>query len=476
MERLSEEHTVTSSPAGNLVTNQTSSTDQWLYNCHHTNGDYLCFPPYCAPGGLRQLFLDTNQSRSSDKLQQDLESHQDSITDHKAEVKRGNLQSSTDKYNSFDSPSDPSPSFENSPSNPLELLLNSSTPHLPQYIQQKILDTQQDWNTLGGSRCSYEKHRLVIERQRHLRELQRVGVNKVSADDTTPEQAERQSTTGSILNSLQTVGLAAHRFGLYTLQSSRALEGYIDSTLQQFKFFEGIESKSNITSCSSPSIVDHRTSLSNSSSHNIHSNMAPAQQDDFPSIQSTSPSTTNTPLPEAVLVYHESAHSIVFRDHLRRQLTAIRRTTTDMETSLHTTDHPTLTNADTSSKGILENNNRSSTHSETTSIDLSERGYKPSDSSEGYESAGSRESYGSLDPSGGTRRKEKVVKDTTTHANKSASVAVANFQPVIEPLERLELNAMDVFGPLLDADPLIDLEGGGGLGLTDTEIEGMNIV
>jgi hypothetical protein len=46
------------------------------------------------------------------------------------------------------------------------------------------------------------------------------------------------------------------------------------------------------------------------------------------------------------------------------------------------------------------------------------------------------------------------------------SVVIANFQPVIEPLEALELNAKHVFEPLLDADPFKKE-----LGLTKAECE-----
>ena len=398
----------------------------------------------------------------------------------------------------------------------MELILNS--PYLPRSIQQQLIDIQQDWNTLGGSKCSYEKHRVVIEREkkRRCRELleqqqqQQAGLQKdITTSSSTPLSLEHsegrtryytKAASTIFEQSLHTVELAARRFGSLTLQSSLALESYIENTLQQLKDnLEGIPSSQNIdSSTTSYSTTSDRNTISNYHPHLHQSSfnqpylktMAPAQQDDFPSIQtppsqqqsSTTTPPNHQPLPEAVLVYHESAHSIVFRDHLRRQLTAIRRTTTDMETSLHSTT--TAANDPSSLKqGMMmsekEENRYSSTHSDTGStIDVSERGYRPSDSSDvGYESTGSRESHGSsLDRSErGRNRKEGMMmgnndsKTTTVH-----SVAVANFQPVIEPLEKLELNAMDVFGPLLDADPVNHLEGDGGgdLDLTEAEVEG----
>jgi hypothetical protein len=79
---------------------------------------------------------------------------------------------------------------------------------------------------------------------------------------------------------------------------------------------------------------------------------------------------------------------------------------------------------------------------------------------------------------GGSTRKHLLRKEKNNKQQPAMhTVAVANFQPVVEPLERLELNASDVFQPLLDADPVADLEGkceGGGLGLSEAEIEGEN--
>ncbi|KAL3795915.1 hypothetical protein HJC23_002186 [Cyclotella cryptica] len=235
--------------------------------------------------------------------------------------------------------------------------------------------------------------------------------------------------------------------------------------------------------------------------------MPPAQHDDFPppsaSAHNNEHGSAGKPIPEAVLVYHESAHSIVFRDHLRRQLSAIRRTSTAMENSSHSThsmsqEYERNRHAVNSAHGIRSEHDGSSSHqqgrrrhntlaihSEESSVadtdgndvvevaykEDTEGGYKPSDSSDvGYESAGSRGSYNSLDKSDHSKKqshlhfrkkKEKESKPTLQ------AVAVANFQPVIEPLERLELNSSDVFLPLLEADP----NGSESLDMTDTEKE-----
>jgi hypothetical protein len=48
----------------------------WLYECYHHGEDYLCFPPYCAPGGLRsRLFAAGAFSRESDSGSEDITCH-----------------------------------------------------------------------------------------------------------------------------------------------------------------------------------------------------------------------------------------------------------------------------------------------------------------------------------------------------------------------------------------------------------------
>ena len=136
-------------------------------------------------------------------------------------------------------------------------------------------------------------------------------------------------------------------------------------------------------------------------------------------------------LPQAVLVYHESAHSIVFRDQLRRQQTAIRRASTD---ALNISRHRTQLD------GVAE---------------------EASDSDTGYESSESN-------ASAAAHGNRIIRRSPAGSAPKSedAPVVIANFQPLIEPLEQLELSAANVFEPLLDADPLR-----GDLDLTEQENE-----
>lgn len=362
--------------------------------------------------------------------------------------------------------------------NPLDLI-----PQFAKY-KQLLLDKQQDWNTLGGSRCSYNKHLKVLEKHKKLREKAVTESEKTgdfNSHLSTQQQQQYQhqegeshlSKSASIFHrSLRGVGTAAHKLGSLALNSTLALEGYIEKTLA--KELEAFKSEPNSQNQSTQSSNNHYQTLLNTQQFK----MPPAQDHDFPTnIQHNHEvGSAGQPIPEAVLVYHESAHSIVFRDHLRRQLNAIRRTTTDMESSMHNSQH----------FSSMQQSRHSSVHSgiiETPggSTDNSEKGYRPSDSSDvGYESAGSRESHGSLDRSerGGSTRKHLLRKEKNNKQQPAMhTVAVANFQPVVEPLERLELNASDVFQPLLDADPVADLEGkceGGGLGLSEAEIEGEN--
>ena len=187
------------------------------------------------------------------------------------------------------------------------------------------------------------------------------------------------------------------------------------------------------------------------------------------------------PIPQAIIVYHESAHSIVFRDHLRRQQGAIRQTSSLMERSASI-----LSERSASKKmgsylsGCLQDSSvdegatgPSSRVGENGSVDprLHKRHSQPNimtreESDAGYESGGSRGSSRSGGDSSsvssggvGMHRRSKSVVSRTPKQKRSPSpamqpVVVANFQPVIEPLEPLDLNSSNLFEPLISADPL----------------------
>ena len=382
--------------------------------------------------------------------------------------------------------------------NPLEILLRHSYLPLPHIVKQTLSDTRHDWHTLGGSRCSYNRHLLVLKTDKRSNE--EVASLPLQHPD---EKDESTSKVASIFNySLKRLGAATHSLATLAIHSTVNIEDYIEKTLSN-EIGSLRKSEPETHQCRPP--ID-----------NNHTKMSPAQNDDFPppsaNIHDDEHGAAGKPIPEAVLVYHESAHSIVFRDHLRRQLSAIRRTSTAMENSSHSTHsvsqlYERHRNAGHSAHGIRSEHDGSSSHpkgrhrhntlaihSEESSVadtdgngdievpynDDTEGGYKPSDSSDvGYESASSRGSYSSLDKSDHSKRhsnhrnfRKKMgaeIKPTMQ------AVAVANFQPVIEPLEKLELNSSDVFQPLLDADPMKDLEATNGrrsLSMTDAEWEG----
>jgi len=230
-------------------------------------------------------------------------------------------------------------------------------------------------------------------------------------------------------------------------------------------------------------------------------------------------STNNKVLPQAILVYHESAHSIVFRDHLRRQQGAIRRTSSIMEqqnnvrrassqspSRLYHKEHSepiigsgggdattaaamsraTSTIDEVSetdeaggyeSGGSTKSNRSSRSQSSNTTVKSGDYDANSSVTSGGSSRSGSRKKYlhkakGSLPP----LRKMSSPSPPPSSSVPSppppsiSSVVVANFQPVIEPLEALDLNSKHVFEPLFDADPIPGGEDGLP-GLTKAECE-----
>jgi hypothetical protein len=213
------------------------------------------------------------------------------------------------------------------------------------------------------------------------------------------------------------------------------------------------------------------------------------------------------PIPQAVLAYHESAHSIVFRDHLRRQQGEIRRRTSSLLSSASSSVHG---GGGVGGVGISSSSSSSSSAAGNTNIDmggcLGKGGEKvggekvggdkrrgEDDDAAGYESGGSRgssrsrDSFGSGSRSGGGGSMSSGGGTTTRHRNRmshshSSSSAsrttppaiIANFQPVIEPLEPLGLHSTNVFEPLLHHDEIDDAQANNEM--TDAEFEVMEML
>lgn len=209
-----------------------------------------------------------------------------------------------------------------------------------------------------------------------------------------------------------------------------------------------------------------------------------AQQSNEPAPPATAKAHDNPagkPIPQAVLVYHESAHSIVFRDHLRRQQSAIRRTSSHMESSTH--GGTTTSAASPGQKQLHKQYTQPVTENDTpisrgpsTILEVSAEsdiGYESGGNSSTHSARSGEESSSSV-ASGGSRssRNLRRMKSGLTKPTKKApamqTVVIANFQPVIEPLETLDLNSSNLFEPLLDADPWKE---NATLEMTDSESE-----
>lgn len=223
---------------------------------------------------------------------------------------------------------------------------------------------------------------------------------------------------------------------------------------------------------------------------------------DFNHVKNTNASNNNNnaTIPQAVLVYHESAHSIVFRDGLHSQQGAIRkqRTASFSSSSVQesrgmTANKKTLTrgysmgadcpnnrdcygNDDGYLSSSPKNNSSlrpllyrhssmpvgssSSTHTPQASVAVNyqEEGYESSDSSTAASSSSA--SIGSFycGKGGKVHSKPNNNKANTKPANNTQqqpqpTIVIANFQPIIEPLEPLHLHSSNIYEPLLHATP-----------------------
>ena len=580
----------------------------WLYECQHDQSAYLCFPPYCAPGGLRSLLFPsypaidtTGKSIERAILISDIDS---TTCDNLATNSKG---TSTEEDEEEEEAEDEfaKPSKNNSPdklhlssnsiNNPIDIFLQTAQHHhhfqLPHIIR----------STLGGSKCSFKRHLLATEKKRELdskrkeSELEKETLDSEEIEtwkeSSTPDskkgrecelvpstqyqQKEEESAafienTDSTEHSFWGLGAATkHLVHQAVSYSYPLLERAVDNIVhfeEILPLTSELDSPQKLDNQEQPTHQQKKTkaipniqSLShlllaedNHYNHYTHSNissiMPPAQQNTIPSPPSSANvpihaqpamNTANIndndytnnpagkPIPQAVLVYHESAHSIVFRDHLRRQQSAIRRTSTQMENnSVHghraTIAHPPQRKnvskspaprhrATTMSATTSVNNTPAASRSNTPAVsrDVSTdgsdtdandvilvSGTATTESDMGYESGGSRGSTRSNRSGGdgssvssvgsGVYKKnmngvplvKNHVNEKHHHQHKPPPpsmhpVVIANFQPVIEPLDHLDLNSSHVFEPLLDADPWAEKsEGEDMLKMTEAEREG----
>ena len=440
----------------------------WLYECKHYQDSYLCFPPYCAPGGLRsRLFPSTDCNRTEIEISEVLQNI--SSPAEGSETENNNTLYQTTK----------------STNNPLDLILQYPSILLPYFVKQALEERQHNWDTLGGSKCSSERNLFAFAREKNSSSAlshNQEGGSATYPEDHLIEEQKSQGEEGIFSNNrFERFEIAANRVSSFDGQAvssyyhSQLAGSYFPTTDPQYT----VSTKNQDLQTQEQKIKPH--------SHHFQPNMTAQQQND----ESASPATAKVqvveenaagkPIPQAVLVYHESAHSIVFRDHLRRQQGAIRRTSSIMETSTH---GGTTSPADLLRKQYTQpvsDVTPAPSRATSTILEVTE------ESDLGYESGGSRGSVHSSRSGGdsssitsggsGSRGAYKRVKSglkkpiqkkppvTTTSPNLQP-VVIANFQPVIEPLESLDLNSSNLFEPLLDADPLA-----GTLEMTDAEAE-----
>jgi hypothetical protein len=187
--------------------------------------------------------------------------------------------------------------------------------------------------------------------------------------------------------------------------------------------------------------------------------------------QSTHSSDAGT-LEPATLIYHESAHSIVFRDQVRRSFAdtqhsqdetvvsaQTRNKKSDFKGSVRSTGTFSLshkTNDDESLKSD-GSGSKSSTSRRRKNRSFSRRRKNLKDSSS---LADSQHSWSSIDTS--KHNDDKVLEvNEGDNKPKKPQIIIANYTPVIEPLPAMELGAYNEFTEVLQSRPFIWNEGEG---------------
>mmetsp|Transcript_7890 Transcript_7890/g.13918 ORF Transcript_7890/g.13918 Transcript_7890/m.13918 type:complete len:1243 (+) Transcript_7890:106-3834(+) len=455
----------------------------WLYECHHNHSSYLCFPPYCAPGGLRSRLFPSVERTTCEIEVADCGSE--------VEEEEDDLFPLLDPFNirkkSPSKTSSPPKEYRttNSTNNPLDLILQSPYLPLPYFVKQSLEGRQYDWNTLGGSKCSFKRNSLAIEKELELASHKSSSFSQLEGDSCCEGDHSASPPKHDQKNEGEEGTLSNHRFRGFGIAAQRLVSQAVSSYYSR----ELNQTEPQDPAVSSFEYQDKQKQEQKVEVQQEHFRKSPQLQ--VPSTQQTMTAQQNTepappasakvhvesdnpagkPIPQAVLVYHESAHSIVFRDHLRRQQSAIRRTSSHMENSTHPSPDQQMRKQNTQP---VTDGTPAPSRAPSTILEVSE-------SDVGYESGGSRGSNRSShsDRSGGEsssvtsggsgiipwgsgsrnyRRVEgglsKPLKKKASPSPSMQQVVIAGFQPVIEPLESLDLNSSNVFEPLLDADPL----------------------
>ncbi len=364
--------------------------------------------------------------------------------------------------------------------NPFDLLTNN----LPAFVKEAIEVRQHDWNELGGSKCSFERHhfRTLVEK-----ETQISNTSSSSSSSSAPEGTSGQGYH-SQLNFTSRKGkeflLMAQRS---VVESVSRLSGL--AAILAPKQIIHVQSKQTPEATQSDQFQKVPFPLSSDRVICSEITMTNRQRTPSPAAHvatATTPTSNKLPtsagkISQAILVYHESAYSIVFRDHLRRQQKAIRQTSTLMEQSSHgdgigggggsagphaykrhtdcaqgsrmtaiaITRGAPYTISDESDMGYESTGSRSSTHSgggESSSSVTSFRGGSSHPSRNYNNNQNNNRNYNNNQNNNITNNKKMPISELQ-------SVVVANFQPVIQPLQPLALHSSNVFEPLLNADP-----------------------
>ena len=186
----------------------------WLYECQHHQDSYLCFPPYCAPGGLRsRLFPSADCSRTEIEISEVLQNKSSPSKEGSATENSNKLYQTT-----------------NSTNNPLDLILQYPSIPLPYFVKQVLEDRRYDWNTLGGSKCSSERNLFALDREAKSSSAvsQEGGSTNCQEDHLTEEQKSKGEEGIFSSNRLERFGIAAIRVSSFLGQ---AVSSYYHSQL-----------------------------------------------------------------------------------------------------------------------------------------------------------------------------------------------------------------------------------------------------
>jgi len=394
----------------------------FVQKCTHYRKEYYCCPPYATKGGIRSLLFEPSDCPHASSVEED--------TSH------------SPRSSSFHWPL------------PFHFHLGEHLPISSKYLSNLIGDRNHNisWDSLGNSHCfNASFHQTQTKGQSSKKHSESITSKSDCTAYTYP--CSKSIDPQVLQNTINMV--KSHNDSTDTVSMQEGLENGVPG-LSALLSFLAFEDESPAASTGKDASTHH-----NPQSSLLKHNVAVADQSissvatgSIVTNTNTTTITTNTTtavLEKATIVYHESARSIVFRDHLRRahkhtNANANRsRSKSNVSTMSESSDVSLKVSHDPSCSNVGTTNHAVGTGSGSIASSVDDHQTFSNGTIEECDDAHSNHNNNSMD----------------NDNDPTPTVIIANYTPQIDPLPPLELEPHNEFSELLLSNPYIWNEGEG---------------